>query len=156
MAKRKAHMQKSARKRQQGEKRTLGNITCRTKYLDDLIILFTQSCHSILPAYFQALTQAAASACQQPPQQVKQVVLVGSGMDTRALRLDVTDDVHWFELDRSRVLHVKQLILRRKMRGLQRRVTQASYVSFSDSLVCNIIHPLVSWYATELVEAPVH
>ena len=128
MSQRKKRLRQSAEKRQQGEKRTLGNITCRTKYLDDLIILFTQSCNSILPAYFHALAQAAAAACQQAPHNAKQVVLVGSGMDTRALRLDVPDDVKWFELDRSSVLHVKQLLLRTKLRGRQlNRVTPVSY-----------------------------
>lgn len=130
MAKRKKHLRKSAAKRQPGEKRALGNITCRTKYLDDLVLLLTQSCSSGLPDYFQSLAQAVASSCQQAPRDVKQIVLVGSGMDTRARRLDVSEDVQWFELDRGSVLQVKQLLLRSKLRGEQNnRVNQASCVS---------------------------
>lgn len=127
MAKRRRHLQTLAKKRQPGEKRTLGNITCRTKYLDDLVHLFTQECGYDLPLYFQALAQAVAASCKQAPGDVKQIVLIGAGMDTRSRRLDVPEDVQWFELDRASVLQMKQSLLRKKLQGqLDERVTQAS------------------------------
>jgi hypothetical protein len=112
------------------EKRSLGNITCRTKYLDDLVMLFTNSYHN-LPGYFEALAQAVASACKTAPVKVKQIVLVGAGMDTRSLRLDVAADVQWFELDRGSVLQVKQSLLRKTLQNHNQscRVTQASCAS---------------------------
>ncbi|HET7311196.1 MAG TPA: SAM-dependent methyltransferase [Mycobacteriales bacterium] len=43
---------------------------------------------------------------------IRQVVVLGAGLDTRAFRLEVPDpDVHWFELDLPDVLAFKQAVL---------------------------------------------
>lgn len=134
-----------AAKRQEGERRTIGNITCRTKYLDDLVVMFTQSSVNTLPTYFAALAKAIAAACRSAPQDVKQVVLVGAGMDARAYRLDVPHDVQWFELDRGSVLKEKQALLGRDISN--EMVTQASTRNLSSeflnsSLICSTnLHP---------------
>jgi O-methyltransferase involved in polyketide biosynthesis len=119
---------RSAEKLQPGEKRALGNITCRTKYLDDLILLFTHACSS-LHGYFEQLAQAVASNSKEFQPGMKQIVLIGAGMDTRSSRLDVPEDVLWFELDRSSVLHVKHALLHKELQGRPNsRVIQASIV----------------------------
>jgi methyltransferase (TIGR00027 family) len=45
---------------------------------------------------------------------IRQVVVLGAGLDTRAFRLDVPADVRWFELDLPDVLAFKQHILDRQ------------------------------------------
>jgi methyltransferase (TIGR00027 family) len=42
---------------------------------------------------------------------IRQVVMVGAGLDTRPYRLDVRQDVDWFELDRAEVLSDKESVL---------------------------------------------
>ncbi len=62
---------------------------------------------------------------------VRQVVLLGAGLDARALRLDLPDDVTFFEVDRSSVLELKSRLL--KQAGLtarrERRVVVADLAS---------------------------
>lgn len=56
-----------------------------------------------------AAIQSSGLARQHCPQQV---VLLGAGMDTRALRLDLPAGLHWFEIDRAEVLRFKHKLLR--------------------------------------------
>jgi methyltransferase (TIGR00027 family) len=42
---------------------------------------------------------------------VRQVVLLGAGLDTRAFRLDLPASLDWYEIDRPEVLEVKQAVL---------------------------------------------
>ena len=55
--------------------------------------------------WFDDLTVAAVAAG------VRQVVLLGAGLDTRAYRLDLPADVDWYELDRQEVLTAKDVTL---------------------------------------------
>ena len=55
--------------------------------------------------WFDDLTVAAIAAG------VRQVVLLGAGLDTRAYRLDLPADVAWYELDRQEVLTGKDVTL---------------------------------------------
>ncbi len=59
----------------------------RTRYIDD------------------AVTAAAADG-------IRQVVLLGAGLDTRAYRLDLPPDLRWFEVDRPAVFADKDRVLR--------------------------------------------
>jgi O-methyltransferase involved in polyketide biosynthesis len=45
---------------------------------------------------------------------IRQVVVLGAGLDARAFRLAVPRDVHWFELDLPDVLAFKQAVLDRQ------------------------------------------
>jgi methyltransferase (TIGR00027 family) len=51
-------------------------------------------------------------AIQAATSQVAQVVLLGAGLDTRPLRLDLPPDLTWYDLDRSEVLAEKHEVLR--------------------------------------------
>jgi methyltransferase (TIGR00027 family) len=51
--------------------------------------------------WFDDMTMAAVASG------VRQVVLLGAGLDTRPYRLDLPDDVDWYELDRSEVFTAK-------------------------------------------------
>ncbi|HVZ39574.1 MAG TPA: SAM-dependent methyltransferase [Candidatus Kapabacteria bacterium] len=42
----------------------------------------------------------------------RQIVMVAAGLDTRAFRLDLPGDTHFFELDREEVLEFKESVLR--------------------------------------------
>lgn len=42
---------------------------------------------------------------------MRQVVVLGAGLDTRAYRLDVPADLDWYELDRSEIFAAKQEVL---------------------------------------------
>lgn len=44
--------------------------------------------------------------------QVRQVVILGAGMDTRAFRLTWTTDTHLYELDQAEVLKTKEFLLK--------------------------------------------
>lgn len=44
--------------------------------------------------------------------QLRQVVILGAGMDTRAFRLPWTADTHLYELDQAEVLQTKELLLK--------------------------------------------
>lgn len=55
--------------------------------------------------WFDDLTVAAIAAG------LRQVVLLGAGLDTRAYRLDMPGDVDWYELDRREVLTGKETVL---------------------------------------------
>ncbi|MEV4509153.1 SAM-dependent methyltransferase [Dactylosporangium sp. NPDC049525] len=55
--------------------------------------------------WFDDFTMAAVTAG------VRQVVLLGAGLDTRAYRLDLPADVDWYELDRREVLAGKDITL---------------------------------------------
>jgi methyltransferase (TIGR00027 family) len=56
-----------------------------------------------------ALDEAVLKACQGPAR-IKQVVLLGAGMDTRAYRLALAD-VAWFEVDLAAISDLKQSLL---------------------------------------------
>jgi len=62
------------------------HITVRTRFFDDYLV------------------EAVASGCEQ-------VVLLGAGLDTRALRLGWPAQLRWFELDLPEVLAFKQAVL---------------------------------------------
>jgi methyltransferase (TIGR00027 family) len=62
------------------------HISIRTRFFDD---------------YLSAALQAG----------IRQAVVLGAGLDTRAFRLDVPSDVHWFEVDLPDVLAFKQSVL---------------------------------------------
>jgi methyltransferase (TIGR00027 family) len=56
------------------------------------------------PFYDQQLLDAVAAGCRQ-------VVVVGAGLDSRAFRLSLAEDVAVFELDQAAVLDFKQTVL---------------------------------------------
>ena len=59
-------------------------------------------------AFFKDLQRAMGSVI------CTQVVLLGSGMDTRPWRLRLPTGVSWFEVDRADVLHAKRKLLARE------------------------------------------
>ena len=48
------------------------------------------------------------SGLHQHDSNVRQVVMLGAGMDTRPWRLDLPPNVTWFEVDRPDVMRAKQ------------------------------------------------
>jgi len=58
---------------------------------------------------------------------VRQIVLVGAGMDTRAFRMDWPEQTHFYELDQARILEYKNKILNsRSARPKCERITIAT------------------------------
>jgi methyltransferase (TIGR00027 family) len=57
--------------------------------------------------------------------QVRQVVLLGAGLDTRAFRLDLPADLDWYEIDRHEVLTAKNNVLAGCVPGCRRHVAAA-------------------------------
>jgi methyltransferase (TIGR00027 family) len=71
--------------KRQAQDRELLSIVIRTRFFDDFLISSTQ--------------------------QIRQVVILGAGMDTRAFRLAWHPDVKIYELDRSEVIKTKKFLL---------------------------------------------
>ncbi|DBA91010.1 TPA: hypothetical protein ACH3X2_004215 [Trebouxia sp. C0005] len=69
----------------------------RTKLIDDQILA--------------ALSDSKVSESQ--PEAVRQVVVLGAGMDTRAWRMDLPEGVKWFEIDMKDVVAAKNIGLQR-------------------------------------------
>eukprot|EP00892_Ulva_mutabilis_P010147 jgi/Ulvmu1/7504/UM037_0048.1 len=110
--------------------RSVGNITCRTKFLDDAIHFFAGSgvAAARMAEYLLQIKNSSAAISSKPALRPHaQVVLVGAGMDTRAHRLDLPDSVRWIEVDRTEVLRVKQKILSNVKRKLLQSKSVAVY-----------------------------
>lgn len=91
----------------------VSNVAIRVIWFDDWIIKsLNRSTHpspsvSSIFAVQNDLAVSVALSVNVP----KQVVVLGSGMDTRPWRLDLPSGIRWFEVDRSNVLAVKCKLL---------------------------------------------
>jgi len=83
---------------------TVGRFGIRVKYLDDAILRATRG----EPVPLESREGDGAAASSGEP--VRQVVLLGAGMDTRAWRLPL-DGVRWYEVDVESVLDIKKQLL---------------------------------------------
>ncbi|CAK0745425.1 hypothetical protein CVIRNUC_001619 [Coccomyxa viridis] len=100
----------------------VGRVALRTKFFDTRLL------------------EAVSSG---PPAAVRQVVLLGAGMDTRAWRSPLPEGVSWFEVDRSDVLRAKHKALKKAGAAFSQSENQidtkyplkaASYISCSVDL----------------------
>jgi methyltransferase (TIGR00027 family) len=70
---------------QENENKGIPYVAVRTKYFDDWLMSLTD--------------------------QIKQIVLLGAGLDTRAFRLNLPPDIHFYELDQENVIEYKNSVL---------------------------------------------
>jgi methyltransferase (TIGR00027 family) len=64
----------------------------------------------MIPVRVRWFDDAIAAAVSEG---IRTVVMLGAGLDTRPYRLDLTEEVHWYELDRRDVLDAKASVLAR-------------------------------------------
>ncbi|KAG2453866.1 hypothetical protein HYH02_002073 [Chlamydomonas schloesseri] len=87
-----------------GPARPISRLIIRTKFFDDVAAIVTwhgAAAAAAVPCHAQLAAVCRAAA------QCKQVVLLGSGLDSRPWRLALPPGVAWFEVDRRDVLAAK-------------------------------------------------
>lgn len=85
----------------------IGRIIMRTLFFDDAVKTSCSPAAPPPPVMFRELALAIGS------ESAAQVVLLGSGMDSRPWRLEGVSNANWFEVDRADVLRVKASVLSR-------------------------------------------
>eukprot|EP00878_Enallax_costatus_P023758 GHUV01025298.1.p1 GENE.GHUV01025298.1~~GHUV01025298.1.p1 ORF type:complete len:506 (+),score=168.56 GHUV01025298.1:180-1697(+) len=102
--------QQLTQNQQHPEQRPVPRLIMRTVFFDDAILAAVGS-----PS--ERSSEAMGAVLEKCKQQglpfCRQVVLLGSGMDSRPWRLDLPPGIAWFEVDRHDVLKAKQQALRK-------------------------------------------
>ena len=88
---------------------------------------------------------------------MRQVVILGAGMDTRAFRLTWTTDAHLYELDQAQVLQTKELLLENTVANCHRHsITIDLRQSWADLLVAQGYQTQIPsvWLLEGIVNSP--
>lgn len=98
-------------------RRPVRQTVMRTKYVDDAVLAATGSTSSTHLKFIQADWLEGGNG------PVAQVVVLGSGLDSRPWRLEPLDEVSWYEVDQHEVLRTRVAILKSAKAALTPQVS---------------------------------
>lgn len=99
-----------------GNRRPVGQTIMRTKFVDDVILTVSGGKS---PAHLKFIE---GDWLKDGNGSITQVVVLGSGLDSRPWRLEPLDEVSWFEVDQHKVVRERVTMLRRAKAALKTQV----------------------------------